>query len=627
MFQGGYMGKVLRVNLTTRTVSVEDLPEKIAKDYIGGAGFGVKYLFDEVPGEVDPLGPDNKLIFAPGPLSGTSAPCASRMAVTTKSPLTGAVGMSLSGGYFPVELKFAGYDVLIIEGKSETPVYLHIKDDKVSIKNAEKIWGMDTQIIQTIIKQDVNDQNTRIACIGQAGENLSKMAAIINERRAFGRKGVGAVMGSKNLKAIAVRGTQEVPIAKPEAFAAARKFMLGAMKDSPVLYPEFSKLGTPMVVDPISAMGMFPSENFRTTGEKDYSTSIGVEASISRNKGNEHCYGCPVGCTQLKLAKGKRYEGGMSDPEYETYYSLGGVVGVENVDSIIYNDMICDKYGLDTMSVGVTIALAMELFERGLLSEKDTQGFDLRFGNHEVVTQLIEEIAFRREGLGELLCDGSRVMAQKIGGDASDFAMHIKGLELPAYDPRGAKAHGLNFATSYTGADHNRGYAFQEIFGIPVPQAYDRFAVVGKGWLTKWNQDIRCATTDCPTMCGFLMDMALPAIAEQNTADLVSSASGLVLTKEDVGKVGERVNNLARVYNISAGFTRADDNFPKRIMEEAIKEGGSKGQLIPEADLEIMLNEYYDARNWSQDGVPTREKLAELDLPEAVTLLEKRNML
>ncbi|MDZ5724488.1 aldehyde ferredoxin oxidoreductase family protein [Acetobacterium sp. K1/6] len=627
MFQGGYMGKVLRVNLTTKTVSVEDLPEKIARDYIGGAGFGVKYLFDEVPGEVDPLGPDNKLIFAPGPLSGTSAPCASRIAVTTKSPLTGAVGMSLSGGYFPVELKFAGYDVLIIEGKSETPVYLHIKDDKVSIKNAEKIWGMDTQITQTIIKQDVNDQNTRIACIGQAGENLSKMAAIINERRAFGRKGVGAVMGSKNLKAIAVRGTQDVPIANPEAFAAARKFMLGAMKDSPVLYPEFSKLGTPMVVDATSAMGMFPSENFRTTGEKDYSTSIGVEASISRNKGNEHCYGCPVGCTQLKLAKGKRYEGGMSDPEYETYYSLGGVVGVENVDSIIYNDMICDKYGLDTMSVGVTIALAMELFERGLLSEKDTQGFDLRFGNHEVVTQLIEEIAFRREGLGELLCDGSRVMAQKIGGGASDFAMHIKGLELPAYDPRGAKAHGLNFATSYTGADHNRGYAFQEIFGIPVPQAYDRFAVVGKGWLTKWNQDIRCATTDCPTMCGFLMDMALPAIAEQNTADLVSSASGLVLTKEDVGKVGERVNNLARVYNISAGFTRADDNFPKRIMEEAIKEGGSKGQLIPEADLEIMLNEYYDARNWSQDGVPTREKLAELDLPEAVTLLEKRNML
>jgi aldehyde:ferredoxin oxidoreductase len=627
MFQGGYMGKVLRVNLTTKTVTVEDLPEKIARDYIGGAGFGVKYLFDEVPGDVDPLGPDNKLIFAPGPLSGTPAPCASRMAVTTKSPLTGAVGMSLSGGYFPVELKFAGYDVLIIEGQSKTPVYLHIKDDKVTIKNAAKLWGMDTQITQTIIKQDVNDQNTRIACIGQAGENQSKMAAIINERRAFGRKGVGAVMGSKNLKAIAIRGSQQVPLANPEAFETARKFMLGAMKQSPVLYPEFSKLGTPMVVDATSAMGIFPSENYRNTGEKDYSASIGVEASISRNKGNEHCYGCPVGCTQLKLAQGQSYEGGMSDPEYETYYSLGSVVGVESVDSIIYNDMLCDKYGLDTMSVGVTIALAMELFEQGMLTAADTNGLDLRFGNHQAVTQLIAEIAFRREGIGALLCDGSRIMAAKVGGDAEYFAMHIKGLELPAYDPRGAKAHGLNFATSYTGADHNRGYAFQEVFGIPVPNAYDRFAVAGKGWLTKWNQDIRCATTDCPTMCGFLMDMALPAVAEQNTADLVSSASGVALTKEDVGRVGERVNNLARVFNISAGFTRADDTFPKRLMEETIKAGGSSGQRISEADLEQMLNEYYEARNWSPDGVPSREKLAELDLPEAAVLLAARGLL
>lgn len=627
MFQGGYMGKVLRVNLTTKKITVEDLPEKIARDYIGGAGFGVKYLFDEVPGAVDPLGPDNKLIFAPGPLSGTAAPCASRMAVTTKSPLTGAVGMSLSGGYFPVELKFAGYDVLIIEGQSDTPVYLHIKDDKVAIKKAEKLWGMDTQITQTIIKQDVGDQNTRIACIGQAGENQSKMAAIINERRAFGRKGVGAVMGSKNLKAIAIRGSGQVPLADPEAFETARKFMLEAMKQSPVLYPEFSKLGTPMVVDATSAMGIFPSENYRNTGEKDYSDTIGVETSISRNKGSEHCYGCPVGCTQLKLAKGRGYEGAMSDPEYETYYSLGSVVGVENVDSIIYNDMLCDKYGLDTMSVGVTIALAMELFERGMLSVADTNGLDLRFGNHQVVTQLIEEIAFRREGIGALLCDGSRIMAKKIGGDAGDFAMHIKGLELPAYDPRGAKAHGLNFATSYTGADHNRGYAFQEVFGIPVPQAYDRFAVAGKGWLTKWNQDIRCATTDCPTMCGFLMDMAVPAIAEQNTADLVSSASGIPLTKEDVGRVGERVNNLARVFNISAGFTRADDTFPKRIMDETIKAGGSKDQRISPEDLELMLNEYYQARNWRQDGVPTREKLAELDLPEAVALLTDRGLL
>ncbi|WKY48217.1 aldehyde ferredoxin oxidoreductase family protein [Eubacteriaceae bacterium ES3] len=627
MIQGGYMGKVLRVNLSTKEISVEELQEKVAKDYIGGAGFGIKYLFDEVPGDTEPLSPENKLIFAPGPLSGTTAPCASRMAVTTKSPLTGAVGMSLSGGYFPVELKFAGYDVLIIEGKAEKPVYLLIKDDKVSIRSAQKVWGMDTMMTQTVIKQDVNDQNTRIACIGPAGENLSKMASIINERRAFGRKGVGAVMGSKNLKAIAVRGTNQVPVADVEAFDKARKFMLGAMKESPVLYPEFSKMGTPMVVDATSALGIFPSENYKSTGEKDYTKGIGAESSISRNKGSEHCYGCPVGCTQLKLAKGKLYEGGMSDPEYETYYSLGSVVGVDNIDSIIYNDHLCDKLGMDTMSVGVTIAFAMELFEKGILTLEDTDGLDLSFGNYEAVTRLISDIAFRRKGLGGLLCDGSKVMAEKIGGDVSKYAMEIKGLELPAYDPRGAKAHGLNFATSYTGADHNRGYAFQEVFGIPVPEAVDRFAVDGKGKLTKWNQDIRCATTDCPTMCGFLMDMAVPAIAEQNTADLVNAASGIGLTKEDVGKVGERVNNLARVYNISAGFTRADDTFPERIMNEAIKEGGSKGQLISHDDLDLMLNEYYEARNWTNEGVPTPDKLDELDLPEAKEVLKNLDLI
>ena len=625
MYKGGYMGKVLRVNLTTREITVEELPEKIAKDYIGGAGFGIKYLFDEVPGDTDPLGPDNKLIFAPGPLSGTSAPCASRMALTTKSPLTGAVGMALSGGYFPVELKFAGYDILIIEGKSETPVYLWINDDKVSIKKAEKVWGMDTMDTQTIIKQELNDQNIRIACIGQAGENLSKMAAVINERRAFGRKGVGAVMGSKNLKAIAVRGSNKVPIANETEFKKARHFMLEAMKSSPVLYPEFSKLGTPMVVDATSALGILPSENYQTTGEKDYSENIGVTASISRHKGSEHCYGCPVGCTQLKLARGGKYEGGMSDPEYETYYSLGSVVGVDNIDSIIYNDHLCDKFGLDTMSAGVTIAFAMELFEKGILTLEDTQGIDLRFGNHEAVSYLITEMAFRRDGLGEMLCDGSKAMAERLGAETWKYTMHVKGLEFPAYDPRGAKAHGLNFVTSYTGADHNRGYAFQEIFGIPVPNPYDRFTPEGKGWLTKWNQDIRCATTDCPTMCGFLMDMALPAIAEQNTADMVNGATGIGLTKEDVSRVGERVNNLARVFNITAGFTRADDTFPERIMTEVIKEGGSKGQIITKDELDFMLNEYYDARNWTREGIPTTEKLEELGLEEAVMVLEKRN--
>jgi len=534
--------------------------------------------------------------------------------------------MSLSGGYFPVELKFAGYDVLIVEGKSEEPVYIWINDDKVSIRKASKLWGMNTFDTQTIIKDDLKEQNARIACIGPAGENLSKMASIINEKRAFGRKGVGAVMGSKNLKAIAIRGTQEVPIANKGEFKKARSFMLSAMKASPHLYPEFSKLGTPMVVDVTSALGIFPSENYMTTGEKSYTEGIGAQASIQATQGSEACYGCPVGCSQLKLARGNsKYIGALSDPEYETYYSFGGTTGVDNLDSIIFADQLCDKLGLDTMSVGVTIGFAMELFEKGIITLADTKGINLKFGNHEAMTDLITEIAYKREGLGEMLSDGTKILAKRVGKGSEDYAMHVKGLEFPAYDPRGAKAHGLNYVTSYTGADHNRGYAFQEIFGAPFPKPYDRFTPEGKGWLTKWNQDIRCATTDCPTMCGFLMDMALPDIAEKNTADMVSAATGLHFSQENVGIIGERVNNLARIFNITAGFTRADDSLPERILTEPIKEGSSKGHYISKEELKFMLDEYYAARNWTVDGIPTKEKLEELGLEETISKLENLN--
>ena len=615
MLKGGYTGKILRVNLTTQEISKEEITEEIAKKFIGGTGFCLKYLLDEVDGKVDPLGEENKMYFAPGPLSGTKAPCASRMAVATKSPLTGAVGMALSGGYFPVELKFAGYDMLIVEGKAEVPSYIYIKDDIVRVKSAEKMWGMSTLDTQRYLKHDLNEQNARIACIGPAGEKLSKMACIINEKRAFGRKGVGAVMGSKNLKAIAIRGTGELKIADEDAFEKARKEMLSAMKESPVLYSEFAKAGTPMIVDAINALGIFPSENYKTTGEVNYTEGLGAEKSKAATVAEEPCYGCPVGCSHLKLAKGStKYIGKLSDPEYETYYSFGGTTGVHNLDSVIAADYLCDELGLDTMSTGVTIGFAMELYEKGLLTDKDTGGRELKFGNHELMVDLIREIAYRKEGLGELLADGTKVLAEKIGKDSEKYAMNIKGLELPAYDPRGAKAHGLNYATSYTGADHNRGYAFQEIFSIPVPKAYDRFEIKGKGELTVWNQDVRAATCDCGTMCAFLLDMAVAGVALENTAKLVSGASGLKLTADDVKKTGERVNNLARIFNIQSGFTREDDTFPERIKTEAIKAGESKGQLISQEDLDLMLDEYYQTRNWTKEGVPTKEKLEELGI-------------
>jgi aldehyde:ferredoxin oxidoreductase len=617
-YSGGYQGKVLRVNLTDRSFREEKLDAELARKFIGGAGFGVKYLFDEVDPNIDPLSPDNKLVFAPGPLTGTSTPCASRMAIAAKSPATGGVAVSMTGGYFPAEMKFAGYDVIIIEGKADQPVYLDVHSGKVTIRSAKNIWGMSTSDCEHMLKMQLKDQNYRIACIGPAGERLSRMAGIFNERRAAGRKGLGAVMGSKNLKAVAVRGELPVPLAHPNLFEAARKVFLRKMKESPILYSEFSHHGTPITVDATAGLGIYPARNWQDTGKFEPVDHLGAAANAKQNIGREHCYSCPVGCSQIKLANpDSAYAGDSSVPEYETLYSFGGQTGVDNLDSVISADKLSDELGLDTISTGVVIGFAMELYEKGIITSKDTDGLELAFGNHQAMVEMVRRIAFR-QGFGDVLADGVKVAAEKIGKGSEDFAMHVKGLELPAYDVRGAKAHGLSFATAYTGADHNKGYAFQEIFGIPVPYPVDRFAVEGKGWLTKYNQDMRCVTCDCGTMCAFLLDMALPDIALQNTADLLKGTTGTEYTAEQVREVGERVNNLARVFNLRAGLTKADDTLPKRLQTEPIKAGGSKGAMIPPAELERMLSDYYSERGWTADGVPTREKLMALELDEAV---------
>jgi aldehyde:ferredoxin oxidoreductase len=614
MYKGGYTGKILRVDLTHARYEVEHLAVETAKNFIGGAGFAIKTLYDEVPENTDALGPENKLIFAVGPFTGTSVPCASRMAVATKSPLTQAVGMALSGGYLPVEMKFSGYDMIIIEGKAESPTYLWISDDKVRFKKADKMWGSQTSDCQQMIKNDLNDQNIRIACIGPAGEKLCNFAAIINERRAFGRKGVGAVMGSKNLKAIALRGTQPVAIASEEKLNVARNAMAKVMKSSEVLYPAFAKMGTPMVVDHTSQIGIFPLHNFSQTGEFDLARKIGMAGQGPLTVGTEHCYNCPVGCTQLKVSKSGEYAGVLGEPEFETLYALGGMTGVDNAEAIIAADRLCDELGIDTMSAGVTVAFTMELFEKNIITEEEIGGFPAKFGDYHAMIKLIRMMAFR-EGFGDILADGVKMAAEKIGKGSSRYAMHVKGLELPGYDVRGAKAHGLNYATSYTGADHCRGYAFQEIFGIPVPHAVDRFSAEGKGKLTVWNQDIRTATTDCPTMCGFLLDMALPGNALENTAALMEAVTGLSYTSEEVLQVGERINNVAKAFNMRQGLTAADDTLPQRFMEEPLKAGESKGHVISRTELDRMLTEYYTERGWNpKSGIPTREKLESLSL-------------
>lgn len=616
MYRGGYMGKILRINLSEKSSKEEPASGTIVKNYLGGAGFAIKYLYDELKPGTPALGEDNKLIFAVGPLTATGAPCASRMAVAAKSPLTGAMGMALAGGQFPAEMKMAGYDMIIIEGKTEKPVYLSIKDGEVRFRSAAKLMGVMTTDTQLFIKEELGDWNYRIACIGPAGERQVPMACIVNERRAAGRKGLGAVMGSKNLKAVAVRGTKKPVIYDAEAFKKARAAMLKHMKESPVLYSQFSKMGTPMVVDAMSEMGIYSIKNWSATGQINMVPGLGKVTQDTMIITRNPCYDCPVGCSQVKLVTSGPYAGYLSEgPEFETTYSLGSAVGVDYLPAVIAGDRLCDEYGIDTISAGVSIAWAMELYEKGILTKKDTDGLDLKFGNHAAMIEMLRKISYQ-EGLGALLGQGTKKAAEKIGKGSGDFAMQVKGLEMPAYDIRGAKAHGLNYATAYTGADHNRGYAFQEIFDIPIPEKVDRNATKGKGKLTKWNQDNRAVTCDCAPMCAFLLDMAVPAVACQNTADLVNAVAGTGFTPVDIEKIGERLNNVARLFNIREGFTRKDDSFPKRVMTEPIKEGASKGQLISQADLDKMLDEYYAERGWDKGGTPTTVKLKELGIKQ-----------
>ncbi|HOQ99391.1 MAG TPA: aldehyde ferredoxin oxidoreductase family protein [Anaerolineae bacterium] len=622
MYSGGYTGKILRIDLSNRTAREEPLPEEMARAFIGGAGLGIKHIFDEVRPGTDPLGPDNILVFAPGPFTAAGVPCASRMAVTARSPLTGAVGMALSGGEFPTEIKFAGWDAIIIEGKADKPTYVAIMGSDVSFRDASHCWGTLTFDCQQIIKNELRDQNVRVCCIGPAGEHLSRIACIVNERRAVGRKGLGAVMGAKGLKAIAIRGSGRVAIASEDKYRAARAALLRAFKASPVLYPEFSQHGTPMVADLTGALGVLPAKNWTATGEFVPIEGIGRDAQAARKIGREHCHDCPVGCGQLRVAGAGPYAGILTEgPDFETVYAFGSGVGIGTVDPIIAADRLADELGLDSISAGVTVSFAMELFERGILTLEETDGIDLRFGNDQALMQLLRKMAFR-DGLGDLLADGSLAAAKKIGQGTDKYAMQVKGLELPGYDVRALKAHGLGYATSYTGADHCRGYAFQEVFGVPIPWGVDRFAAEGKGKLTIWNQDVRTATLDCAPMCAFLLDMAVPATACENTAALMEGVTGLVFTPEEVMRVGERVNNLARAFNVREGFTRADDTLPERLMTEPLKAGASKGHVISRQDLDTMLDEYYSLRGWDvSTGTPTRAKLIELGLAYAADAL------
>ncbi len=601
-----YFFSLLRVDLTQRKFREERIDESMILKFLGGRGLGAKILFDELKPLTDPLGVENKLIFLTGPLIGTGAPWCVKYTVMTRSPLSGTILMSLAGGFFGPALRRSGYDGLIIEGRSEEPIYLWIHRGRAEFRKASHLWGMTTEECQENIRKELVEPGVQIACIGPAGEKFVRFACIISGKRAAGRGGAGAVMGSKNLKAIAVNGTRKVPILEPQGFKELQMAIRKRARQADRL-KVFGKYGTPKNLVLVNERGLFPTRNFQGCvfegiGEINHTEQ---QRRVIRNI---TCHGCPVACGNRTRATEEPYEGITTDgPEYETFWAFGAQCGNRSIDAVIAADHLCDQLGLDTISTGSTIAFAMECTEKGLLKQEEMEGLDLRFGNHPVMVEMIRRIGFR-EGIGDLLAEGTRKVAERIGRGAQNFAMHVKGLELAAYDPRGAKGMGIEYATSPRGGCHERGLVSRETFG--APPFIDRLSVKGKGAVVKAVQD-ETAVLDSLGMCVFPphndgIDMA-------DTARLFSCVMGKTLTHEELMEAGDRIWNLERLFNIREGFTREDDTLPQRLLQEPMPEGPAKGHIV---ELDQLLDDYYRTRNWDNNGVPTLEVLDKLGLAE-----------
>ncbi len=596
-----FWGKLLRVNLTDSTIKEEEIPEEKFKLYLGARGLGSRYFIDEVDPNVDPFSPENKLIFAPGPLSGTTAPTGGRYDVITKGPLTGTIAASNSGGFFGAELKFAGYDMIIVEGKAEKPVYISIRDNEVKIEDASSLWGKDVHETTDLILEKFGDKRARVACIGPAGEKLVRFAAIMNDKdRAAGRTGVGAVMGSKNLKAIVVKGSKRVEVANPEEFKAVVKEKIDLLKENGVTGQGLPTYGTKVLDNIINQNGLYPTRNFQT-GVFEETEPISGEALVDKYLvKNKACFACPIGCGRVtKLPSGLEGEG----PEYESGWAFGADCGVSDLNAIVEANFICNKLGLDTISTGTTIAAAMELYEKGYLpKDMIKKGPEPKFGNSEAIVYYAWAIG-NRIGLGDKLAEGSYRFAESLGHP--ELSMSVKKQELPAYDPRGAQGHGLEYATSNRGGCHVRGYMISpEILG--APEKLDPQQIEGKDQWVKTFQDLT-AVIDSAGLCLFTSF----ALGLSDYKDLVNAATGFDYTDEELLRVGERIWNMERIFNLKAGIGPDQDTLPKRFLEDPMPDGPNKGQVVK---LSELLPKYYKIRGWTEEGYPIEEKLKELGL-------------
>ncbi len=611
--------KILRVDLTNGTCTPEPLNMEWANLYLGQRGLATKYLAAEIDPKVDALSPGNKLIMATGPLTGTMASTGGRYSVITKSPLTGAIACSNSGGFIGNEMKMAGWDMVIFEGRSPTPVYLYIENEHAELCPADHLWGTSAWATDHALHATYQDPQLRIACVGRSAEQGCLYSGVMNDlHRAAGRSGVGTVMASKNLKAVAIRGTKGVGNVRDiKAFFKATQAGKAVLAGNPVTGEGLPKLGTQVLMNVINEVGAMPTRNMREV-QFEGANRIGAEAMLVPRESdgkanlttNAACFSCTIACGRISTIDPKHYTivnkpeymGANGGLEYEAAWALGSDTGVDDLDALTYANFLCNEDGFDPISFGATVAAAMELYEIGAITTETTGGIEMKFGSAEALTKAAELVA-KGEGFGRELALGSKRLTEKYGHP--DLSMTVKGQEFPAYDPRGIQGMGLTYATSNRGACHLRSYTVSsEILGVPVKT--DPLETEGKPELVKAFQDATAAV-DSSGLCVFTtFAWTLEDIAPQ-----VDAACEGNWTTEKMLEAGERIWNLERQFNLDAGLTAADDTLPKRLLKDAAKTGPAKGKVN---ELHKMLPHYYEIRGWTTDGVPTAETLSRLGL-------------
>lgn len=608
---GGYVGQLLRVNLNNKEISKEPLREDWARDFVGGVGLAARIFYEEVGPKIDPLGPENKLMIMTGPANGTMIPAASRTAVCAKSPYTHSFFHSIFGGYLGPEIKFAGYDGIIFEGKAGRPVYVWINDDRVEIRDAEHLWGKNPFEAQEIIRKEIGDEEIHIATIGTAGEEGVPYAMILCDIRAAGRGGIGSVMGSKNLKAIAVRGTGGVTV--PNILRVYNTALrLNELVATIPAVKGLSGYGTPRNVAAMNEAGILPTRNWQTEVFQGMKNITGEAMREKVVKGDRACFACSINCTKYSVVPSGPYKSIINGADYETIYGFGSICEVDNIEALCKADELCDHYGIDLISTALSIAWAMECYEKGIFTKKDTDGIDLRFGNTDGMLKMIEKIG-KREGLGALLAKGTRDASKTVGRDTIRFSVQNKGLEWPGHTCRPFPAAAVGYATGPRGGSHHDIRPTPEKSGL-----VDRKIIEGKGALAAeinhWL--ILC---DSMLLCHLGEPIWGPIRISQNTIEVLNAVTGWDLNYEQARRIAEREWNMIRCFSAREGFTREDDQLPIRFMEEPIPEGPMKGSCIPKETLERLKNDYYSYRGWDlKTGNPTKEKLIELGLEFAI---------